>query len=426
MIHIEFKDEEYIEFIHYKVFSKQVLENVNKFLQTYSKNLDKYTVDYIECIKENIKLLLIGNVEVLRENIMLANPSIAIGSPISIRQLYEKAKNKVYGKKTIKKHTSDWFNYGFRKGGKVFSLEQQNIESVHEIVTKVNVKDERLYKSFYIKNQVAIKERLNRNFDRVFFGFLMKYSNTSSPKLSLIIQELMHIKDKLLFDNIYKHADVKSLDSSLNKFFSEHAWHLHWIIEALNIDVCPYCNRQYLDDTKSSTLDHFFSKSEYPYYSLSLYNLIPSCYPCNSKAKESKAVVKDLYSSKDTKTCVSPYEYGFDEKDYHFTIKYIGEGNFVPVIQGKIPNDEIDATIDLFTLNDYYHIHSKQVNEFIKLRRVNINEYIDMLVNKTGYSRKIVYEMLFHTSFNTGDYSKRPLSKLNIDLARLLGIEVGK
>lgn len=56
----------------------------------------------------------------------------------------------------------------------------------------------------------------------------------------------------------------------------------------LNVKVCPYCNMQYtlVADENSSSLakfqfDHFFSKQEYPWLSMSLYNLIPSCAECN-------------------------------------------------------------------------------------------------------------------------------------------------
>ncbi|MCQ2959994.1 MAG: hypothetical protein MJ198_07390 [Bacteroidales bacterium] len=56
----------------------------------------------------------------------------------------------------------------------------------------------------------------------------------------------------------------------------------------LNVKICPYCNMQYtlVADENSSSLakfqfDHFFSKQEYPWLSMSLYNLIPSCAECN-------------------------------------------------------------------------------------------------------------------------------------------------
>ena len=58
----------------------------------------------------------------------------------------------------------------------------------------------------------------------------------------------------------------------------------------LNIKVCPYCNHNYtlyIDDKKKTwskglfQFDHFYNKATYPYLSMSLYNLIPSCSSCN-------------------------------------------------------------------------------------------------------------------------------------------------
>jgi len=62
-----------------------------------------------------------------------------------------------------------------------------------------------------------------------------------------------------------------------------------WLAKQLNIKSCPYCNAQYtlIVDAGSKghiakfQFDHFFSKKRYPYLSISLYNLVPSCAPCN-------------------------------------------------------------------------------------------------------------------------------------------------
>lgn len=60
------------------------------------------------------------------------------------------------------------------------------------------------------------------------------------------------------------------------------------LAKKINVKVCPYCNMQYtlVADENSKTLarfqfDHFFDKKDYPWFSMSLYNLIPSCAECN-------------------------------------------------------------------------------------------------------------------------------------------------
>ena len=58
----------------------------------------------------------------------------------------------------------------------------------------------------------------------------------------------------------------------------------------LNVKTCPYCNMQYtlyaedypnVNGIAKFQFDHFYDKAEYPMFSMSLYNLIPSCACCN-------------------------------------------------------------------------------------------------------------------------------------------------
>ena len=65
-------------------------------------------------------------------------------------------------------------------------------------------------------------------------------------------------------------------------------WNSKIYCEFLKIDVCPYCERQYIFryETKgnrrtTAEMDHFFAKSKYPFLSCTLLNLIPSCHVCN-------------------------------------------------------------------------------------------------------------------------------------------------
>ncbi|MEG3310337.1 hypothetical protein [Streptococcus sp. SS-4456] len=57
-----------------------------------------------------------------------------------------------------------------------------------------------------------------------------------------------------------------------------------FLVRELGITVCPYCNRNYINnrgDRFAAQMDHFYSKDEFPWLAVSLYNLIPSCGACN-------------------------------------------------------------------------------------------------------------------------------------------------
>ncbi|MGN0246833.1 MAG: hypothetical protein ACI4DK_12840, partial [Lachnospiraceae bacterium] len=65
------------------------------------------------------------------------------------------------------------------------------------------------------------------------------------------------------------------------------------LAKMLNVKVCPYCNMHYTlfaeekgtgkktDKLAKFQFDHFVNQNDYPMFSMSLYNLIPSCAVCN-------------------------------------------------------------------------------------------------------------------------------------------------
>jgi 5-methylcytosine-specific restriction endonuclease McrA len=95
--------------------------------------------------------------------------------------------------------------------------------------------------------------------------------------------------------------------------------------------TCPYCNYNILhivninlDPTKERKrrayldLDHFYPKSRNPFFSLSFFNLVPSCHSCNSSDKGEKPF--------GIKTHIHPYLESFDDI-YTFQISavtYVG------------------------------------------------------------------------------------------------------
>lgn len=57
-----------------------------------------------------------------------------------------------------------------------------------------------------------------------------------------------------------------------------------FLIEKLGVLVCPYCNRNFINNRGerfAAQIDHFYDKDHFPWFSVSLYNFIPSCASCN-------------------------------------------------------------------------------------------------------------------------------------------------
>lgn len=214
-----------------------------------------------------------------------------------------------------------------------------------------------------------------------------------------------------------------------------------WLASNLNIKTCLYCNAQYtitLNKRKKALFhfDHFFSKSKYPYLSLSFYNLIPSCSSCNI-LKSKKEFALDSH--------VHPYIKDFD-KIASFTtndlpvIDYIihGKKDFKLLKLSLTPREgtskkeemQINNHIEVFALDEIYKHHRDVVSElYIKAYVYNkerIKELMDLPLFIGSTEKLLSLEELGR--FLVGNYTldkdliKRPLSKLSKDIAKEVGL----
>lgn len=156
--------------------------------------------------------------------------------------------------------------------------------------------------------------------------------------------------------------------------------HRHSLLTMIGIEVCPYCQRNYItnykEDEKNKTtadLDHFYSKDEYPYLALSLYNFVPSCQICNRTFKLAKPSEDILY----------PYEESFDDYNVKFSLTenvidniLDKETPFKVKINYEKNSDEnkkrIKKTIDTFKLDKVYE---ESHNRYLKDMIENIEKY---------------------------------------------------
>ena len=208
----------------------------------------------------------------------------------------------------------------------------------------------------------------------------------------------------------------------------------HWDAYALcassQLATCPYCNYNYAhtlfrdgQGAMRPTLDHFYPKALYPHLGLTLANLIPSCYACNSSLKGEA----DFFLHKH----LHPY---FDQESVNFEC-YHPEHDFVSVlmafdaIQGSLcvelqPRADCDLTrnsVSLFALRQRYARFSKEGINFIAAQFAieallsNLNtasrwdpgEYLD-LEQVTLRTRLLRFER--------SEYREYPLGKMYADL----------
>ena len=166
----------------------------------------------------------------------------------------------------------------------------------------------------------------------------------------------------------------------------------YYVLDHININVCPYCNRQYIttisnDKIRQAHMDHFFCQEKYPYLALSIWNLIPSCSYCNGKKSN-----KDMCSEN---RMLYPYSEEFGEK-HRFRV--IPEDNrFMQVFQGISK----EFSIDIDHLNDDDGISSKVRISEETLHLISLYNTHREYVRKLLYSRYVLTDLYKNEMFST-------------------------
>lgn len=110
------------------------------------------------------------------------------------------------------------------------------------------------------------------------------------------LEELIKIFKRII--NGLPEADVKLIHKESKRIFNyvrftkkSGEWNAYTLLEKSKYHICPYCNQSFAFTVVTKhksfrpTLDHFYSKDLYPFLAISLNNLVPSCYTCNSNLK---------------------------------------------------------------------------------------------------------------------------------------------
>lgn len=212
---------------------------------------------------------------------------------------------------------------------------------------------------WYIKNKSTKKEKINE------------------INLNSCLIEIKTYKD-LLPEKIFDYDNFSNKEKE-----KSNRWGRHSLLTMMGIEVCPYCQRNYITNYKdenkkeltTADLDHFYSQAQYPYLALSLYNFIPSCHTCNSTMKGQNPIGLDTH--------IYPYTDSMEE-DIKFTIKidsavdnlFIENKNLEIGINVDIiskegiddtkRNKKIENSLKTFKLREVYqNSHSNYVGDLI-------------------------------------------------------------
>lgn len=194
----------------------------------------------------------------------------------------------------------------------------------------------------------------------------------------------------------------------------------------LNVNVCPYCNRNYTftiknKDSKSTRpdFDHFYDKGNHPILALSFYNLIPSCILCNSRLK---STAKFSF-----RTHLHPYVDSFN--DYATFKLDIKDSRFIYDTDGfeiklNTTNTRAEKVKEDFALEILYKEHKDIVLDLIQKREIYSDSYIEELLGKYEgglfKNKEDLLRLITCGYVSDSDLDKRPLSKLIKDISEEL------
>ena len=273
----------------------------------------------------------------------------------------------------------------------------------------------------FSKDKITIEELFNylksekiENFDKYFKDISLKCLLIGKFETIKIIKEQIKTDDKIKNNKLLKFVFdyTKNHQSMIKPFFEDN----------FKIYTCYYCNIDFINiyqvkSTKKNkfTLDHYFDKSTYPYLALSLYNLIPSCYTCNSKLKKIEEF-KNL----------APNSKNFD---FHQKVKFklflddscknlhIKSKNDIDITLKEQFTDIYDKYIEIFKLNERYKAHKDIVFEMIKKAELYPESMLKELQGLTGIPFQQIKKDIFNLIDENGDLSKKPFSKLVVDIS---------
>lgn len=265
-----------------------------------------------------------------------------------------------------------------------------------------------------------IEEKCQRYFEKSF-----KEIVCSAPEeLEEMAKSLEARSDFFTIKNDFKNILSKSSSGKNNEYISKVLYETmpvearKLVYNIVGQKVCPYCNRNYIDEIRESIgkrttsgtfeLDHFYSRDDFPMFAVSIYNLIPVCGVCNSLKSNVRFKINPYLMQSTDEISFSYHLVGANFKEE--------EDDLVIDIKNSRNSSE---DIDNLHLEELYNGHKDVAQEIIKKTEYYNKTYIDSLYNVAGKMFKDkgeLYRLLYGGYANPDEYGKRPLSKFIRDI----------
>ncbi|SEF73627.1 HNH endonuclease [Sphingobacterium lactis] len=206
----------------------------------------------------------------------------------------------------------------------------------------------------------------------------------------------------------------------------------------IGIKSCVYCNAHLtvvieeqvklkrkirIDYTAKFQVDHFLPKSEYPCFSVSLYNLYPVCANCNlAKSKDTvdfnlyldeRSITPSVFEFTLANGSIAKYLTSRDLEDIQYTFS-----------EPKViaPNKTFQ---EVFKIQEIYETQKDIAEELILKAEVYTEEYKKNLKKQFPklFTNEGIFNRLLIGNYSTDeDHHKRPMAKFTMDIAKQVGL----
>ncbi|WP_420575248.1 HNH endonuclease [Ekhidna sp.] len=207
------------------------------------------------------------------------------------------------------------------------------------------------------------------------------------------------------------------------------------IVQHLNINACVYCNSQLAIVVKHKSkfkarleMDHFFSKTRYPHFSTSFFNLIPSCSNCNKSKSDTETNLKTHFHLYSENGLLNQFKFRLSDASIlkfsktrnrnDIKIEFLDHNTAV----NHISNDH-DS---LFAIKAIYETQRDVAEELIDKKIAYSNSKKKELLTKFKAlfpNEDILNRLIIGNYTREDEIHKRPLAKFTQDIAQDLKLD---
>lgn len=309
------------------------------------------------------------------------------------------------------------------------------IENDYKIILRQLEKDYKSYfKDFSRDEKVFFRKFLNFTRD----NNIIKINNLELENIKNVLGEIPKSHFKILKNN--KALYLKDLINNTLNYKNKRDTFYPKYFQKIGIKSCVYCNSQltitiekiiYLKTKVNNEfiakfqVDHFYPKDKYPYLSVSLYNLYPTCASCNN-AKKVTEVSFNLYQDN---VLPSKYKFALDikSKAKFITSRDINDIEF-KFIDFEKPDEKIvvkGSFEDTFQINGIYKTQKDLAEEIILKSQIYNKAYKEKLISSFPdifNNKNLGNRIILGNYCEPEEIHKRPMAKFMQDIAKDIGL----